>query len=176
MASTPPTPRLFICVECRTKHFRFGGLASCPGCEGRVREHLYDGDEESPENIRLPAPDTDPVEISIGGEEITSLQELFSGKGLNPLRIIDQSNKAHLVRETALVLALLDKGILTQEEWDRYRTKATHVVDQIWAEREEKQNQALERLRQRDPERGAALDQFFGRSDEDRGTDLPSSE
>jgi len=116
--------------------------------------------------VRLPSPTEEgPAEVSVGGETVASLRELFSGKGLNPLRIIDQSNKAHLVWETALVLILIDKGIVTQEEWDRYRGKATHVVDQIWAEREAKQNEIMERLRQRDPARAAAMDQFFGKTD-----------
>jgi len=139
----------------------------CPSCEAPVTEWLYDGDEGAPTNIRPLKPSDDEPELVTGGQTVRSLKELMSGKALNPLRIIDESNKAHLVQQTALIMVLMEKGIVTQKEWDRYRSQATHMVDQMWAEREAEQERAVARLRQQDPKGSAALEEMLRRRDAD---------
>lgn len=45
----------------------------------------------------------------------------------------NESNKTHAVAYGALVIALLDKGIITQEEYDRAYAQATVIIDQEFA-------------------------------------------
>ncbi len=180
MAKSPPSrKRLFICTQgCLQLIFRFGIPDKCPNCESPVTERLYDGDDESPTNIRSMSPTEDEPELVTGGQIIRSLKELMSRKALNPLRIIDESNKAHLVQQSAIVMVLMDKGIVTQEEWDRYRIKAIHLVDQMWAEKKAEQERAVTRLRQQDPAGSAILGALIKRreSDADRGSDSTTGE
>ena len=50
-------------------------------------------------------------------------------------QLLDQSNKGHIINSTALFLALVDKGIITNEEISNYKMLATHAIDQEWTKR-----------------------------------------
>jgi len=41
-----------------------------------------------------------------------------------------KSNQGHWINYTATLLCLLDKGIITEEEYMQNRIKATHVLDE----------------------------------------------
>lgn len=45
----------------------------------------------------------------------------------------NEANKAHAIAYGALTIALLDKGVLTQQEYDRALAQATVIVDQEFA-------------------------------------------
>lgn len=51
---------------------------------------------------------------------------------------LDQSNQAHAVNCLAIALALVEKGILTMEELNHARAKATHMVEQEFARMQSK--------------------------------------
>ena len=42
----------------------------------------------------------------------------------------NEANKAHAIAYGALTIALLDKGVITREEYDRAYAQATVIVDQ----------------------------------------------
>lgn len=48
---------------------------------------------------------------------------------------INDSNVCHAINHMTLVLALVEKGVLSCEDLERARSKATHCVDQAWAEK-----------------------------------------
>lgn len=54
---------------------------------------------------------------------------------LNPFPYVDfnEANKAHAIAYGALTIALLDKGVLSREEYDRALAQATVIVDQEFA-------------------------------------------
>ncbi len=56
--------------------------------------------------------------------------------GVTPSQV-DESNKAHVINNMAIVLLLIEKGIITNDELDKARTKATHIIDQVWAAKQE---------------------------------------
>lgn len=51
----------------------------------------------------------------------------------------------HAINYTSLALLLIDKGITTEEELDRFRARATHMVDQIMAEAEKEVKEKFEK-------------------------------
>ncbi len=50
---------------------------------------------------------------------------------------IDEANKCHAINYTAILIALETKGVITQEEYKKALVQATHIVDQLWAEKRE---------------------------------------
>ena len=62
--------------------------------------------------------------------------------------VIDKLNQANLVHSTAcgaLVILLIDKGIITGEEYDRAHARATAIADQALSQKRDEQ------LSERDP-------------------------
>jgi hypothetical protein len=60
---------------------------------------------------------------------------------------INEANQAHAVNFATLMIALMEKGIVSAAELDAARAKATSLVDQEWAKkRDEKDPEALEEL------------------------------
>ena len=51
--------------------------------------------------------------------------------------MIADVNQAHVVNHIGLLFALLAKGVITSEDYDRGKMQATHVVDQVFAEKQE---------------------------------------
>ena len=51
---------------------------------------------------------------------------------------LQETHKTHCIYNMAIVKLLIDKGIITPDEIDRYRIKATSVIDQGWARRRDK--------------------------------------
>ena len=66
------------------------------------------------------------------------------------IQLLDKSNKAHVINFTALFIALVDKGIIKAEEFERYKMMATHGIDQEWARRrdleDEKAKEVMKKL------------------------------
>lgn len=50
---------------------------------------------------------------------------------------INQSNQAHAVNYMTLVLALIEKGVISADEIEKARSQATHFVEQEWARKRE---------------------------------------
>jgi hypothetical protein len=48
---------------------------------------------------------------------------------------INEANQAHAVNYATLMIALMEKGIVSASELDAARAKATSLVDQEWAKR-----------------------------------------
>ena len=48
---------------------------------------------------------------------------------------INEANKQHAVAYGALLIALVDKGVITQEEYDRAYIQAQHIVSQEFAKK-----------------------------------------
>ena len=46
---------------------------------------------------------------------------------------LNEANKQHAVAYGALIIALIDKGIITQEEYDRAYIQAQHTLSQEFA-------------------------------------------
>lgn len=60
---------------------------------------------------------------------------------------INEANQAHAVNYATLMIALMEKGIVSASELDAARAKATSLVDQEWAKkRDEKDREAIEDL------------------------------
>lgn len=49
----------------------------------------------------------------------------------------NESNKAHAINVLGLIIALVDAGLITDEQIERARITATHAIDQAWAEKME---------------------------------------
>jgi hypothetical protein len=60
---------------------------------------------------------------------------------------INEANQAHAVNYATLMIALMEKGIVSASELDAARAKATSLVDQEWANRrDERDREAIEDL------------------------------
>ena len=60
---------------------------------------------------------------------------------------INEANQAHAVNFATLMIALMEKGIVSAAELDAARAKATSLVDQEWAKkRDEIAPETLEEL------------------------------
>ena len=70
--------------------------------------------------------------------------ELMTGPDI--IEAFNQANKAHVVNYTAIFLGLVDKGIFTPEDWDKYKMLATHAVDQAWTSKLDEQNKEAQEL------------------------------
>ena len=46
---------------------------------------------------------------------------------------LNESNLNHAINYGALVIALIEKGVLTQKEYDRAHARATHIMEQAFA-------------------------------------------
>ncbi len=57
---------------------------------------------------------------------------LFSGISAENF---NQSNQAHAVNWLALAIVLVEKGILSVDEFEKARVKATHLVEQEFAKK-----------------------------------------
>ena len=57
---------------------------------------------------------------------------------------INRSNMAHATNHMTLHLALVAKGILTSGDIEACRGRATHLVEQMWAKKEEEANAAFD--------------------------------
>lgn len=51
---------------------------------------------------------------------------------------VNEANQAHAINHLALAMLLIEKGIITDDELDKARTQATHIVEQAWAEKRER--------------------------------------
>jgi len=82
--------------------------------------------------------------IAIMGHEIvhqtTQGNEVMTSNEPEPKEVFrpdsddfNESNKTHAIAYGALVIALLDKGIISQEEYDRAFAQATAMIDQEFA-------------------------------------------
>ncbi len=56
--------------------------------------------------------------------------------GVTPLQV-DESNKAHVINNMAIAILLIEKGIISGDELDKARNQATHIIDQVWAAKQE---------------------------------------
>ena len=56
--------------------------------------------------------------------------------GVTPAEI-NESNKAHAIFSATIVIALVEKGIITDDELEAARMKATHLIDQLFAAKRE---------------------------------------
>lgn len=61
---------------------------------------------------------------------------------------LNDSNKAHVINNMAVALLLIEKGIITDDELDKARQKATHIIDQIWTA---KQDEAAKNFEEEHP-------------------------
>ncbi len=68
--------------------------------------------------------------------------------------LVNQSNVEHAINTTTIILALIEKGILTTEELEAARARATAIVDQLWAE---KRRAAEEEWRREHPQTADAM-------------------
>jgi len=46
---------------------------------------------------------------------------------------LNEANKQHAIAYGALTIALIDKGVITQDEYDRAFAQATVIIDQEFA-------------------------------------------
>ncbi len=69
---------------------------------------------------------------------------------------LDKSNKEHIINVIALLLLLVEKGIITDDEFCKMRIRAISVVDQIWQKQVEEKRKQLK-------EENPSLDSFFGK-------------
>ena len=46
---------------------------------------------------------------------------------------LNDSNKTHATNYGAILIALMDKGIITEEEYDRAYIRAQHIISQEFA-------------------------------------------
>lgn len=61
----------------------------------------------------------------------------------------NEANEAHAANYSAIALLLIDKGIITQEEFDHARLVTTHIAEQEFArKRDEATNLLLKELGQ----------------------------
>ncbi len=58
---------------------------------------------------------------------------------------VNQSNQAHAVNHLTLLLLLVEKGIVTNEEVEVARAKAVQFVDQEWAKKRDEQEQEFDK-------------------------------
>ena len=61
--------------------------------------------------------------------------ELFGG-GVTAEHV-NQSNQVHAINHLTIMLVLVEKGLVTAEEVEAARTRATQFVDQEWARKRE---------------------------------------
>lgn len=60
---------------------------------------------------------------------------------------INEANQAHTVNVATLIIALMEKGLVSSDDLEFSRAMATSMVDQEYARRrEEKNREALEQL------------------------------
>lgn len=57
--------------------------------------------------------------------------------GVTPSEI-NEANKAQAIVSASILIALTEKGVITNEELESAMMKATHLVDQLFAEKREK--------------------------------------
>jgi hypothetical protein len=50
---------------------------------------------------------------------------------------LNESNQNHAVAYGAILIALLDKGVITQDEYDRAYILAQHIISQEFAKKRE---------------------------------------
>ncbi len=74
-------------------------------------------------------------------------------------KIINESNQTHCVNYITIMIALLEKGIVSEEDLEKARIKATHIVDQEWAKKQEEAQKTLNALY---PGLGKFLGKIFG--------------
>lgn len=48
-------------------------------------------------------------------------------------KAFNEANKQHAIAYGALLITLIDKGVITQEEYDRTHAQATAIIDQEFA-------------------------------------------
>lgn len=53
----------------------------------------------------------------------------------------DLANRSIAIQLTTLNIALLDKGLISEAEFEQYRVQATHLVEQLWAEQQNESEQ-----------------------------------
>ena len=53
-------------------------------------------------------------------------------------RDFNEANKSHAITYGAILIALLDNGIVTQQQYDKARAQATHIVDEEYAKKRDK--------------------------------------
>jgi hypothetical protein len=55
--------------------------------------------------------------------------------------LFNHANQSHAIAYGALVIALIDKGIITREEYDRAYAQATSIIDQEFARKRDAQGE-----------------------------------
>ncbi len=53
----------------------------------------------------------------------------------------DQANQSIAIQLTTLNLAMLDKGLISETEFEQYRAQAVHLVQELWAKHADRTNQ-----------------------------------
>lgn len=53
---------------------------------------------------------------------------------------MNEANQAHAVNYMAIVIALVNKGILTMDEYERAKVQATSLVEQEFAQKRDEAN------------------------------------
>lgn len=60
--------------------------------------------------------------------------DLFGGV---TVECLNQSNQAHAINYLTLAIILIEKGIISEDEIEKTRVQATHLVEQEWARKRE---------------------------------------
>ncbi len=63
--------------------------------------------------------------------------------GVTPSQV-NEVNKAHVINNMAIALLLIEKGIITDDELDKARNQATHIIDQIWTANQDQARKEFE--------------------------------
>lgn len=69
---------------------------------------------------------------------------------------INESNQAHASNHLSLVLLLIEKGVVSVEELEKSRAKATHIVEQEWARKRKEAEKEFD-------EKHPAMREFMGK-------------
>jgi hypothetical protein len=63
------------------------------------------------------------------------------------IETVNESNRSHAINYTALIIAMMQKGIITPAEWEDARSQATHMADQRFVElRDEKDRETISEI------------------------------
>lgn len=113
-----------ICIEStREGRVMFGGFrASGIGSIATMRKRITELEKEI-EQLQQQRSDSMKNEVFRLGPSADELNEV---------------NKVHAIAYGGVTIALLKKGVLTQEEYDRGIAEATHIVDQEYAKKRDK--------------------------------------
>lgn len=72
---------------------------------------------------------------------------------------INRSNQAHAINAIAIMIVMVDKGLVTDEELMAARVKATQYVDQEWARKREESEKEFD---EKHPGLRKTLDSLLG--------------